>query len=266
MVTASNRLALLLVFSAAVAAGCTAQSDSPEGASNTTTPSSPTASATPTTPPDDAQETPEELTPTDIWTRALDTSEQVQRVDMEAQIITNVEGFERITQGEGYVDIADGFGDLTWRDDRSTTREVRSPDGHFVELDGTWFEVPSGLPTTVAFDPLAGLGSPLGVTVEGNEDVDGTPTTKMIAEIDPASAPFGFSDEETTVFDAASGSLVATLWVDDQDRVVRILREYSTFSDDGDPVEGISLYLLEDPRSSAPIDVPQTADAIPAPA
>jgi hypothetical protein len=44
-----------------------------------------------------------------------------------------------------------------------------------------------------------------------------------------------------------------------------VLREYSTSSLDGDPIRATSLFLVNNLGEYQPIDVPETADAIPAP-
>ena len=255
-------MASVVMVSAVVVAGCSSQdSASQSPTQQPETSRTPSAAASPADGDSD-----QDLSPTDIWLRAVTTTSAIERATIDAQIITNVEGFERITQGDGYIDFTPQTGDLTWTDDRSTTREVRSTTGHYVELDGTWFEVPQALPTTVAFEPLAGLTDATDVDVEGNEDVLGRPTTKLTASLPPGVTALGFSDEELTVFDPESGSLLATIWVDDTDRIVRVLREYSTSSQDGDLVEAVSLFVLSGDTATVPIEVPETADAIPAPA
>ena len=103
----------------------------------------------------------------------------------------------------------------------------------------------------------------------GEEEVVGVSTTRFDADLDPNVGPstMGFSGEELTVVNDATGaSLVATIWVDDEGRIVRVLREYSASSPDGDPISATSLYLMGDFTDPTPIDVPETADAIPAPA
>jgi len=223
--------------------------------------------ATPEENPTQGEDEPDiELDPQQRWDLALETTASAGQTDIDAQLITNVEGFERIELGDGLVDITTGFGDITWTDDRAVIREVRSTNGHFVELDGTWFAEPMTLPTTVAFEPLSGLASPEAVQAEGTEDVLGVPTLKFTAELPPDGSVMGFSSEETTVFDPMTGSLTATIWVDQEDRILRVLREYATRSTDGDSVEAVSLFVFEGFGPATPIDIPETADAIPAPA
>ena len=202
--------------------------------------------------------------------QAVESTQQADAANIEVQLITNVEGFERITAGQGYVQMITGHGDITWTDDLGLTREVVSETGHYLELDGTWFEVDpgAGLPTTVAFDPLADLAEARNVVAGGEEDVMGRSTVRFDADLDPqiGALTMGFSQEEVTVFaDGADASLVATIWVDNDGRIVRIVREYSASSIDGAPISATSLYLLDDLGDVRPIDVPETADAIPAP-
>ena len=202
--------------------------------------------------------------------RAVESTRQADAASMEVQLITNVEGFERITSGQGYVQLVPGYGDITWTDDLGITREVVSASGHYFELDGTWFVIDpaSSLPTTVAFDPLAGLAEARNVTEVGAENVLGRSAVRFDADLDPqmGALSMGFSQEEATVFaDGADASLVATIWVDTEGRIVRIVREYSASSVDGAPISATSLYLLDDFGDLRPIDVPETADAIPAP-
>jgi len=94
----------------------------------------------------------------------------------------------------------------------------------------------------------------------------GIEATKLTAELPADGSVMGFSSEETTVFDPMTGSLTATIWVDAEDRIVRVLREYSTVSLDGDFVEAVTLFVFGDFGVDRPLDIPQTADAIPAPA
>lgn len=191
-------------------------------------------------------------------------------VNLETQLITNVEGFERIVAGVGYVEMEQGLGDILWTDDLGTTREVITENGHFLELDDLWLEVAPGspLPTTVAFTPLAGLAGADNVVESGSEEVDGRPTIRLDADLDPSDGPLimGFSEEERTVFaEGADASLIATIWVDADGQIVRLLREYSSSSLDADPISATSLFLLTDLGRPRPLDFPETSEAIPAP-
>jgi len=211
---------------------------------------------------------PEQTSPDQDWADALAAIPG--RASIDAQLITNVEGFERIVSGSGIVESSNGNGDITWSDDLATTREVITDEGHFLELDGTWFELgaDSAVPTKVGFTPLEGLDSADSIVRTGSENVLGVETTRLNAELDPqiGNRTMGFSGEELTVVDeATNATLIATIWIDDEGRIVRVLREYSALSPDGDPINATSLYLLGDFTESAPIDVPETAEAIPAP-
>lgn len=246
-------------MTAALLTSCASSNDLPEeapsGAETTSASPAPEESATPHS---DAQ-------PLDTWQRALDATALAGSADIDAQILTSVEGFERITQGNGWIDVTTGTGDITWTDDRSQTREVLSPTGHFLELDGTWFAVPGDLPTTVAFFPLEGLSGAADISLDGSEDVLGFPTTKLTATLPVDAAFLGFSQEELSAFDPNTGSLEATIWIDSDDRIVRVLREYTTTSLDGDFVEAVTLSVLTRFGVERPLDIPATADAIPAP-
>lgn len=184
---------------------------------------------------------------------------------MDAQIVTDVEGFQRITSGQGYVHIPTASGDMTWTDERSVIREVRTPDGHFVGFDDQWYEESSDLPTTIAMDPLAGLDTATDITAGPDENVLGVPTRTLTGSLEPDARLMGVSDEELTVMDPSSGSMSATIWIDEDDRVVRIVREYRTRSVDSDPIEATVLFLFTELGQDRPIDVPETADSIPAP-
>lgn len=257
-----RRWAIGLGALALVATGCTTPTP-PEG---TATPDpEPSVSAIPS---EEAQSP--AATPQAIWQLALDTTRATGASTIEAQFITNVEGFERIVSGVGYAEIDRGFGDIEWTDELGASREVLTESGHFLELDGAWFEIEGdgSLPTTTAFDPLAGLDTATNIVDAGSEDVAGTETTRLDADLDPivGVATMGFSQEEQTVFTPqANTSLIATIWVDPEGRIVRILREYTSSSIDGDPITATSLFLLADLGQYRPIDVPETQDAIPAP-
>ena len=258
-------IAVVGISMLALAACSTADTPAPD-AGEVTSSESP-GSVTPTESSSEAESEPDPaIDPQQRWNRALETTTAAGQTDIDAQLITNVEGFERIELGDGLVDITTGFGDITWTDDRAVIREIRSANGHFVELDGTWFDEPMNLPTTVAFEPLSGLESPESVQAEGTEDVLGVPTMKFTAQLPPDGVVMGFSTEETTVFDPTTGSLTATIWIDEADRILRVLREYATRSTDGDSVEAVSLFVFDGFGPATPIDVPETADAIPAPA
>lgn len=230
--------------------------------------SSPSPSPSPTQSPSVDAPTAQESSPAEQWANAVANTRG--QASLESQLITNVEGFERIVAGVGVVDIDAAFGDITWSDELATTREIQSVDGHFLELDGTWFTLDSetGVPTKVGFSPLRGLDTADNITRVGLEQVLGVETTRFEASLDPAigASIMGFSGEEMTVLDEATpSSLVATIWVDDQGRMIRILREYQAESADGDPISATTMDLLNSFSEPSPINVPETADAIPAP-
>lgn len=253
----------VVVMSALIVTGCSPT----EGDQSAETPT-PTFSEPASPSPDaEAQPTTSSL---EVWQQAIGNTERANATTLEVQLITNVEGFERIVAGVGYVEMDPGFGDITWTDDWGTTREVITSRGHFLDLDGTWLEIErdGALPTTVAFDPLAGLAGATNVVEVGTEDVEGTTTIRLDADLIPSDGRLimGFSEEELTVFEQAdNASLIATIWVDADGQIVRIVREFAASSIDGDPISATSLYLLTNIGQFQPIDVPETADALPAP-
>lgn len=243
---------------AIVITGCTTSSPPVVAPTPDRTDSSPTRAPSPKASPEQA------------WRAAVSQTRQADSTMLDAQLITDVEGFERITSGEGYVEMLKGYGDITWTDDLGQTREVITANGHFLELDGTWFAIErsGSSPTAVAFDPLAGLSGAQDVVEVGPDDVAGIPTTRFDADLDAKLGIdlMGFSEEERTVLgDAGDASLIATIWLDADGRIVRILREYTTSSMDGDPIRATSLFLLDAFGEVVPMDVPETADAVPAP-
>lgn len=247
------------IAAATLVSGCTVPpaSEAPSSA--------PSVSAQPSSP-DSSTEPPAD--PLDAWRSAVDTTAAAPAALLEAQLITDVEGFERITSGEGYVELGSGHGDIAWTDELGDSRELITPDGHFLELDDTWFEIEreGALPTTVAFDPLAGLKSATNVVAAGTEEVLGSLTYRFDADLDPRIGVdvMGFSEEERTVFPSEqTGSLIATIWVDQEGRIVRVLREFQTTSADGDPISATSLLLLQGWGTEQSLDTP--TDAIPAP-
>ena len=253
----------ILAVSALIITGCSATDNdqSTEVPASTLSESSSPAPTEETQPP---------ATPQELWQQVIDGTEEADALSLDVQLITNVEGFERIIAGAGYVEVSRGFGDITWTDDLGTTREVITANGHFLELDGTWLELAgdSTLPTTVAFNPFAGLADATNVVEVGTEDVEGVPTIRLDADLSPSDGTLimGFSKEELTVFnETADASLIATMWVDGDGHIVRIVREYAASSIDGDPINATNLYLLSDVGQTRPIEIPETADAIPAP-
>ena len=215
--------------------------------------------------------TPSPSTPTassavEYWEQAIETTATAGGVFVEAQLVTNVEGFQRVELGEGYVHLPSASGDMLWTDDRSVLREIRVPSGHYVELDGTWYEEGEDIPTTVAFTPLAGLDTATDIREGTEEEVLGVPARTFEATLAADARLMGVSTEELSVMDPTSGEMTAIIWVDEDLRIVRIVRDYRTTSLDGDPIEAQALFLLSDFGKDRPIDVPETADAIPAPA
>jgi hypothetical protein len=168
----------ILAVSALIITGCGATEDD-----QSTEVPAPTISESVSPPP--TEETQPLTTPSELWQQALDNTAQANATAIEVQLITNVEGFERIVAGIGYVEMAPAFGDITWTDDLGTTREVVTANGHFLELDDTWLEIErdGALPTTVAFDPLAGLADATNVVEVGTEDVAGVPTIRLDADV-----------------------------------------------------------------------------------
>lgn len=224
------------------------------------------SSEPPTAPTDEASPAATAPTAAEYWEQAITTTATAGGISLEAQLVTNVEGFQRVEVGEGYVHVPSASGDMLWTDDRSVLREIRVPSGHYVELDGTWYEESEDIPTTVAFTPLAGLDTATEIREGTEEEVLGVPTRTFEANLAADARLMGVSTEELSVMDPTSGEMTATIWVDDQQRIVRIVRDYRTTSLDGDPIEAQALFLLSDFGTDRPIDVPETADAIPAPA
>lgn len=241
------------------------------GCSNEATQQDPPTPSPPVSTPSPSQEpSPSQQAPQLAWQAAIEATEAADALLIDVQLITNVEGFERITAGIGYIEVDTGFGDIRWTDDLGSSREVITSSGHFLEIDGTWFALGDGseLPTTIAFDPLAALATATDVVDVGPEDVGGSPTVRLEADLSGTEAieTMGFSDEEKTVFeDSTDASFTATIWIDDDGRIVRIVREFNTSSFDGDPISATSLFLVEDAGEPRPIDVPETKDAVEAP-
>ena len=246
-----------------VLAGCSSEPTGSNAASSASSSTSPTESPSVDAP------TAADTSPAEQWANAVANTRG--QASLASQLITNVEGFERIIAGTGVVDIDSSYGDITWSDELATTREIQSVDGHFLELDGTWFALDSetGVPTKVGFSPLRGLDTAGNITRVGPEQVLGVEANRFEASLDPAigASIMGFSGEEMTVLNEATPlSLVATMWVDDQGRIIRILREFQAESTDGDPISATTMDLLSDFSEPSPINVPETADAIPEPA
>lgn len=250
----------LLACVAALIAACSAPSVSPtassSGSTTTPVPSSNEAIASPSMsllPSPSADPILSALTAT--------TARGTARVTLE--LLTAADGLERTLLGEGVVDFARSAGDLKWTGAAGQSREVRTEEGFFVEVEsGQWLAVDpaTSTPTSDAPAVLRGIADLRDPVQTGSEVVDGQSATRITGWLPaPGNAGgLGLTAPERAVVDASpQARLQVTIWIDESGRIVQVLRTL----EQTDPVAATSLVQLSDFGVAAPISAPSSIAA-----
>lgn len=179
------------------------------------------------------------------------------------ELLTAADGVERTLIGEGVVDFSRGASDLRWSADQGDSREVRTEDGFFVEVEpGQWLAVDPQRPTPTSDSGLVlrGLADIRELRTEGSEPVDGQPATRIQGWL-PAAGNIdglGLTDAERVVVDGRPQARIAvTVWVDEAGRIVQVLRTL----EQADSVAATSMVQLREFGAAAPISPPSSIAA-----
>ena len=232
----------------AMSATNSAVTPSPLPTSATTTPG-PTSSAVSATP--GANPVIDAVT----FTQSLGTS----RASID--VANTVGGQDRLLGGEGVVDLRNGRSDLMWTGDGSV-REVVTPDGAFLtgDVDGRWLAFPDGTPTSRVADVFAGLPAVPEWTADGIEQIGAAAATRYSGVLRDWTSGMGLNDAEAAAALAAGATIDISAWIDEQGRVVRILRVLrpinATEESAAIPIAASTLIDLSDFGVSATITTP----------
>ena len=148
-------------------------------------------------------------------------------------LIADAATTDRALRGQGVLDMIQGTSQMSWSDDVNPqwqVREIVLQEAAYFSSDGvTWDQVPAGVitPTSELADPLRDLVKATGVTLEGNETLNGTQLRRYAMQLPAEARGFGFTDPERAEL-APPLSVTALVWVDDQGRINRVLRTLST--------------------------------------
>lgn len=172
-------------------------------------------------------------------------------------------GTERALSGEGIVDFARGAWDIRWSAQEGISREVRTEEGFFVEVQpGSWLAVDPDrpTPTSQAGDVLRGLAQLADAEPDGEESLQGTPALRYCGWLPAAGdgSGLGLTDDEQAMLQAQPGARVqVTIWIDPAGRIVQVMR---TLQNAG-PVAATSIVRLTDFGIAAPITAPSSVAA-----
>lgn len=189
------------------------------------------------------------------------TARGTARVSLE--LLTAADGFERTLLGEGIVDFARPAGDLKWSGAAGQSREVRTEEGFFVEVEpGQWLSVDPATSTPTSDTPavlrgIADLREPRKV---GSELIGGQSATRITGWLPAAgnAGGLGLTAVERAVVDGSpQARLQVTIWIDESGRIVQVLRTL----EQTDPVAATSLVRLSDFGVAAPISAPSSIAA-----
>lgn len=183
------------------------------------------------------------------------------------ELLTSAPDAERSLVGEGIVDFARGAADLRWSGQEGDSREVRTEEGFFVEVqDGQWLAVDPGrsTPTSDAGGVLRGLDGLRDTVQEGSESIGGVSAARIIGWL-PATgsdegntAGLGLTDTElTAVASAGTARIRLAIWVDDSGRIIQVVRTLV----DAEPISATSIARLSDFGVAAPITTPSSIAA-----
>jgi hypothetical protein len=175
----------------------------------------------------------------DPFTSALIMSRSWASAQMEATVLSTVEGVTRMQRARGEVGIDKGYAWLTWHEagrvsteivnDRGSFRQEQSPDGGWV------YSAPgAATPTAALADPLRHLTELQGVVEQGSDSMDGFDATRYAGTL-PLTGPNldGLTlteDEKALVLAGAApqDAVQVTMWLDPNRRLVRIDRSLET--------------------------------------
>ena len=189
------------------------------------------------------------------------TARGTARVSLE--LLTAADGLERTLLGEGIVDFARPAGDLNWSGAAGQSREVRTEEGFFVEVEpGQWLAVDPAMstPTSDASVVLRGIADLRESAQVGSELIGGQPATRITGWL-PAtgnSGGLGLTAPELAVVDGSpQARLQVTIWIDESGRIVQVLRTLQQ----AEPVAATSLVQLSEFGVAAPISAPSSIAA-----
>jgi len=158
---------------------------------------------------------------------AMSISRSLGTAQADIDVANSVDGAQRMLTGNGVVDVGRGWSDITWTAD-GTARELVTRDGIFLSTDDEhWLAFPNGTPTSRVADVFAGLPDVPAWVLDGTEQIGTTEqlSTKRYTGTLPAGADaLGLNDQETADALAGGSRVAVTVWIDDQGRIVRILR------------------------------------------
>jgi hypothetical protein len=179
------------------------------------------------------------------------------------ELLTAAEGVERELIGEGVVDFARGATDLRWTAAAGPSREVRTEEGFFVEVEpGQWLAVAPDRPTPTsdAGAVLRGIAGLQEAALEGSDAIDGQAATRIRGWLPAAGndAGLGLTDPERAVVAQSQNARVqVTIWVDESGRIVQVMRTL----EGAEPVSATSVARISDLGVAAPIAPPSSIAA-----
>jgi len=183
------------------------------------------------------------------------------------ELLISTQDLDRSLFGEGVVDFARGAADLRWSGREGDSREVRTEEGFFVEVqEGQWLAVDPerATPTSDAGDVLRGIDNLREPRVQGRESIGGVSVTRITGWL-PATggdsvnlAGLGLTDSElASALGSTQARVQVTVWVDDSGRIIQVLRTL----EDAAPIAATSLARLSDFGVAAPIAAPSSIAA-----
>ena len=193
-------------------------------------------------------------------------------------ILTSTIGSQsRDLTAEGGLDLASGYGDLTWRgSDGSVVRERSNGKGLFVQSGGpssTW-EKRAGVDassTGRVADVLRGLGTLGGLQLAGTEVFQGLTFHRYTGEV-PVSAQalgqLGIGSEDAAAIAAAAPDAMVqvTVWIDPSGRVVRVDRAIDVADTSVGPVSATTTTRLTEFSGDLDLSPPPSESVVSAPA
>jgi hypothetical protein len=198
----------------------------------------PTATAEPST---QAPSSPPVILPTPSANGFVDSvisTQSMGSAQLEVDLTSTVDGSTTSLHGEGISVLDPGWADLTWTTDGATTREMVNDQGIFVQTsppDGRWTHIatkapnPGATPTSASAAPLRDLETLAGVTIDGQEKIDGEPATRITGTLpvdDTELMSLGLSQEQIDAIGPlpAGAHVDVTVWLDSASHIIRVDR------------------------------------------